>query len=145
MPRNRSLLVGLALAAAAAAGCGGAGVSGPGILRVNAPWDKPLRAPPTEKATMHWAVGEVTAVSLDGGTLHVRLTRGMVSRDARVGVYLATPENPSPHYMWDETRELRAAEAKVVAVSGNRFEAEVVENLRNTRISAGDKVVELVP
>ena len=145
MLRNRSLLVGLAFVAAVAAGCGGSGMSGPGVIRVNAPWDKPLRAPPTERATMHWAVGKVTAVSFDGGTLHVQLTRGVVSRGARVGVYIATPEHPSAHYMWDETRELRAAEAKVVAVSGNSFQAEIVENLRNTRISAGDKVVGLLP
>lgn len=145
MPLKRTLLVLLASGAALAAGCGGTGVSRIGLVRVDVPWDRPLRAPATEPATMHWALGEVTDVSLDGGTIQVKLTRGTIPQGARVGIYLKTPADPSPHYMWDETRELRAAEARVVRVVGNGFEAEIVAKLTNTAISAGDKVIELVP
>ncbi|MHC4249841.1 MAG: hypothetical protein ACYS9X_12000 [Planctomycetota bacterium] len=144
MLRKRSLLVLLASGAAFAAGCGG-GASGPRIIRVDLPWDKPLRAPATEPATMHWTLGEVTGISVDGGTIQVKFTRGTVPQGARVGIYLATPDDPSPHYMWDETRELRAAEAKVTRVVGSGFEAEIVGRLANTPISVGDKVIELVP
>jgi hypothetical protein len=146
MRRKMPLLVLLASGAALAAGCGGGGVAaGPRIIRVDLPWDKPLRAPATEPATMHWALGEVTDVSLDGATIQVKTTRGIVSTGARVGIYLATPENASPHYMWDETRELRAAEASVTRVTGDGFEAEIVGRLANTAVSVGDKVIELTP
>ncbi len=145
MLRKRTLLVLLASGAAMAAGCGGGGPSGPGVLRVDLPWHRPLSAPPTEPATMHWAIGEVTEISRDGGTIQVKLKRGTIPRGARVGIYLATPNDPGPHYMWDETRELRAAEAKVIRVGGDGFEARIVARTTNTAISAGDKVIELVP
>ncbi|MHC5058226.1 MAG: hypothetical protein ACYTKD_26510 [Planctomycetota bacterium] len=146
MLRKRSLLVLLASAAALAAGCGGGGVAaGPRIIRVDLPWDKPLRAPATEPATMHWTLGEVTGISLDGATIQVKFTRGTVPHGARVGIYLATPDEPSPHYMWDETREFRAAEAKVTRAVGDGFEAEIVARSANTAVSVGDKVIDLVP
>ncbi len=142
MPRKRSLLVLLAIMA----GCGGGGgAAGPGIIRVDVPWDKPLRPLPTEHATMHWALAKVTEISLDGATIKGQFTRGTVSQGARIGIYLKTPEEPSPHYMWDETREFRAAEAQVVQVMGDTFEAKIVARLTNTRISAGDTIIELVP
>ncbi len=143
MPRKRTLLV--LLASGMVAGCGGGGPSGSGVLRIDLPWHRPLPAPPTQPATMHWAIGEVTKISLDGGTIQVKLKRGTVPTGARVGIYLATTADPSPHYMWDETRELRAAEATVTRVVGDGFEAEIVARTSNTAISAGDKVIALVP
>jgi hypothetical protein len=140
MPRKRSILVLLATMA----GCGG-GAAGPGLVHVDVPWDKPLRPAPTEPATMHWALAEVTDISLDGATIKGKFTRGMVSEGARIGIYLKAPEEPSPHYMWDETRELRAAEAQVVQVMGDTFEARILAHRTNTRISAGDRIIELVP
>ena len=145
MLRKRTLLVLLTAGAAMVAGCGGGGVAGPGAFRVDLAWHKPLRAAPTESATMHWALGEVTEISLDGETIQVKLTRGTFPEGARIGIYLATPKDPSPHYMWDESREMRAAEAKVTKVHGGGFEAEIVAGKTNTSISAGDKVINLVP
>jgi len=144
MPPKRSLLVLLVSGAALANGCGG-GASGPGVLRIDLPWHKPLPAPPTERATMFWSIGEVTGKSADGRTIQVKVTRGVVSRGDRIGIYVAATDNPSPHYMWDETRELKAAEAKVTQVIPDGFEAEIIEKSTNTAISAGDKVIRLIP
>ena len=144
MPLKRSLLVLLVSGAALAGGCGG-GASGPGVLRIDLPWHKPLPAPPTEKATMFWSIGEVTGISPDGRKVQVKVTRGVVSPGDRVGIYVADVKDPSPHYMWDETRELSAAEAKVTEVIPDGFEAEIIEKSTNTAISAGDKVIRLIP
>ncbi len=145
MLRKRTLLVLLTSGAAMAAGCGGGGPSSSGAFRIDLPWHRPLRAPPTDPATMHWALGEVTEISLDGETIQVKLTRGTIPQGARIGIYLATPEDPSPHYMWDESREMSAAEAEVTRIHGDGFEAKIVAGATNTAISAGDKVIKLVP
>jgi len=144
MPPKRSLLVLLVSLAALATGCGG-GASSPGALRVDLPWHKPLPAPPTEPATMFWSIGEVTGITPDGEMIEVKVTRGMVSRGDRVGIYLAATDDPSPHYMWDETREMSAAEATVTEVIPDGFEAKIVKRSTNTAISAGDKVIRLIP
>ena len=117
----------------------------PGIARIEGPWDKPLKAPPTEMETMRWARGEVVDVSLDGKSFQIRMLRGVMPQGARVGVYLDAPENPSPHYMWDEMRELRVAEATVLRVVGDSCDAEIVKRSSEARISVGDKVIELTP
>jgi hypothetical protein len=127
------------------AGCGGGGPSRSLAFRIDLPWHKPLVAAPTDHATMHWALGEVTEISLDGETIQVKLTRGTFPEGALVGIYLATTKDPSPHYMWDESREMSAAEAKVTRVSEGSFEARIVAGSSNTVITAGDKVIKLVP
>lgn len=137
-----------ALAGAAAAafiGCGGGAASGLGFARAEVPFDRPLGSPPTDAATMHWKRGEVAEVSLDGAVVQITVKGGVIPRGARVGIYVDTPEKPGPHYMWDEARELRVAEATVVRTLGDRCEAQIVERSTNAPVSVGDKVIELVP
>ena len=108
-------------------------------------WTDSTSPAATEMETMKWARGEVAGVSLDGKSLQIKMVRGVMPQGARVGIYLTAPENPSPHYMWDEMRELRVAEATVLRVVGDSCDAEIVKRSSEARISVGDKVIELTP
>ena len=128
---------------ASLAGCGGAGRSR--LVFVETAWDRPVRPPPTEMGTMFWAVGAVTSVSADGSALTIEMKRGALHVGARVALYVPVPEKPGAHYMWDEARELKVGEANVVAVAGDRCEAELVEGTTNAPVSAGDRIIIGIP
>ncbi len=124
------------------AGCGGAISDGAGLSDVRTPWDAPLVAPPTDKDTMFWTEGEVTEVSRDGSSLHFKIKRGATPKmGAMIGLYVPMPGKPGPHYMWDEARELRVAEARVVGFAGDTCRAEIVDRTTNAPVSIGDKVI----
>ena len=142
----RAALTGAAFVAAlgAAVGCGG-GRSGLTLRFADTIWDRPLRPPPTVEGTMVWGEGEVTEVSLDGGTIHIKMTRGAIPTGAQIGIFVPTPEEPGPHYLWDEARELRAADARVVAASADTCKAEIINATTNAPIAVGDKVIVRIP
>ncbi len=133
----------VALAAAAAlAGCGGSASSGSLLNDVWTPWDAPIVPRHTDKDKMFWTEGEVTEVSRDGASLHFKIKRGHTPRmGAMIGLYVSMPEKPGPHYMWDESRELRVAEARVVGFAGDTCKAEIVDRTTNAPVSIGDKVI----
>ncbi len=143
---TRAALTGAVLVAAlvTAVGCGG-GRAGLPVSFANTIWDKPLKPPPTVEGTMEWGQGEVTEVSLDGATVHIKMTRGVIPTGAQVGIFVPTPEKPGPHYLWDEVREVRAADARVVAASADTCKAEIITATTNGPIAVGDKVIVTVP
>lgn len=133
----------VAVLVAAAMGCGRR--TGPSLTFVETMWDRPVKPPPTVEGTMVWGEGQVTDVSLDGATLHIKMTRGIIPAGSQIGIFIATPENPSRHYLWEETREMRAAEARVVTASATTCKAEVINLTTNAPIAIGDKVIIRVP
>jgi len=143
---KRRIFAGAAFVAAlgAVVGCGGgrAGLTGNFADTI---WDKPLKPPPTVEGTMKWGEGEVTEVSLDGATVHIKMTRGVIPAGAQIGIFVPTPEKPGPHYLWDEAREQHAADARVVAASADTCKAEIITATTNGPIVVGDKVIVAIP
>ena len=134
----------MAALVAAAVGCGG-GPSGLSVTFVETAWDKPVRPPPTVKGAMVWGEGEVTEVSLDGATIHIKMTRGTIPTGSQIGIFIPAPENPGPHYLWDESRELKAAEATVVTASADTCIARIINVTTNAPMVVGDKVIIGIP
>jgi hypothetical protein len=143
---KRRTFAGAVLVAAlgAVVGCGG-GRAGLTIDFAKTIWDKPLKPPPTDEGTMKWGEGEVTEVSLDGSIVHIKMKRGVIPTGAQIGIFVPTPENPGPHYLWDEARELRAADARVVAASADTCKAEIINATTNGPVVVGDKVIVRIP
>lgn len=143
---KRRTFAGAALVAAlvTAVGCGG-GRTGLTVNFADTIWDKPLKPPPTVEGTMVWGEGEVTEVSLDGATVHIRMKRGVIPTGAQIGIFVPTPDEPGPHYLWDEVRELRAADARVVGASADTCKAQIINATTNGPIVVGDKVIVRIP
>jgi len=143
---KRRTFAGAVLVAAlgAVVGCGG-GRTGLPVNFAHTIWDKPLKPPPTVAETMKWGEGEVTEVSLDGATIHIKMKRGVIPAGAQVGIFVPTPEKPGPHYLRDEAREHHAADARVVAASADTCKAEIINASTNGPIVVGDKVIVAIP
>ncbi len=142
-PLKRAILM---ICVCLVAGCGGALSGGSVLSDVWTPWDAPIVPPPTDMSKMSWPEGEVTEVSRDGSSLHFKVKRGVTPRmGAMVGLYVPMPRKPGPHYMWDESRELRVAEARVVGYAGDTCKAEIVNRTTNAPVSVGDKVIVKIP
>ncbi len=143
---KRRTFAGAAFVAAlvTAAGCGG-GRAGLRLNFADTIWDKALKPPPTDEGTMKWGEGEVTEVSLDGATVHIKMKRGVIRTGAQIGIFVPTLEKPGPHYLWDEVREVHAADARVVAASADTCKAEIITATTNGPIAVGDKVIVRIP
>ena len=129
------------------AGCTG-GRSGSGIaagLPPPAPWDRALVPLESPDVRPEWAEGHVEALSDDGLTVKIKIDRGEVRPGEQAGIFVRTVENPGPHYLKDEVREVRAATAKIVRFEGYALWAEILDESRRAPIAPGDRVIVRVP